>query len=582
MICVRCGRTVDGGAKRCPHCGAKLPRGGKKGRGGKIGCGLLVILALFIIIGVASELSSGGSGGVPIFTAAPSPEETSNQEALYEEFMHGAAALISEYGVGEGEGEFSCRRLLVSGAEHMDPAAYGAVAAVQSPDGLWVLQFETPEATQAAFEQLEAESLMYRIEPDRPVFADWAPDTDYISWGSSAIAADLFTELLSQMDYESVTVAVADTGVAEHQLLELRLRRGWNFVDDNDDTGDIYGHGTHVAGIVADVTRGIMVDILPVKVLGDSGRGSMLGISLGVRYAADQGADVLNLSLSGSHFEYLDECIEYALSKGVIVVAAAGNYSQDVGERCPAHIPGCITVSALDGALEFADFSNYGDAVDFCAPGVDVNSSVPGGYMYKSGTSMAAPHVSGVAALLKAAGLASSATEVQSILANCAVDLGATGWDKFYGYGMPRLEALVEPEPVFSPGLETPPESETPPPETETPPPEAADPLFDGTYWNIGLGQTMGGQYQAKFSADGSFMALSAGSGYATPGSYTYEDGILTLTFAWIENVPFVSDGNNGFVSVEEYEMQVGYDHYSMSPSDGSYFIENYDPSKVD
>lgn len=565
MYCKRCGSSIPGSSRTCPFCGAEQSANKPKRKGKKLGTVLLVLALCAAVSVVAVKYGGRGGPGLPAGTERPAILPTSGQGAAVVEcrtsgeFVSEISQLIGEYGFGEGDGEFACRRLIASGMSDEDAAESGAVRAVKSPDGVWVLQFDTAEAAQEALTRLTPASGSGYVEADKPVIA-YAADPNMGSWGTQDLGADVFAAVLSTETYTPVTVAVVDSGVAEHAALDGHISSGWDMIEDDREAQDENGHGTHVAGIVLDVACGLDISVMPVRVLNGEGKGSSLTVSLGIRYAADNGADVINLSLGGLHSNYKDDSVAYALGKGVTVVVAAGNDSSDTAAFCPAHIDGCITVSAVNESLDLADFSNWGSEVDFCAPGVGVCSTVPGGYAYLNGTSMAAPHISGLAALLKASGLAESPADIQALLQSCSQDLGTPGWDEQFGYGLPRIDLLTEL--IYSPPY--------------------ADTIFDGTYWNIVTGQTMGSMFQAEFSPDGSLLALSTGGLYITPGTYTYEDGVLTLTFGWVNGVRFIQDGSGGFISEQEYEMQVGYDSYVVTPSDGALFKEYADPALIE
>lgn len=258
-----------------------------------------------------------------------------------------------------------------------------------------------------------------------------------------------------------VTVAVVDTGVdAEHPDLAANLVPGINVVGSSrsDDVADGHGHGTHVAGIVAAVTDNAVgvagvapsARIMPVKALDDHGSGWSSDVAEGIVHAAEHGAGVINLSLSSSSDNaVLEDAVSYARSQGVVVVAAAGNGRQRGNPVAyPAAFAGVIAVAATDVADIDADFSNTGDYVDLAAPGVAIRSTVPGGgYGDLSGTSMAAPHVAGVIALLLQEladkGSVNSDDAVFDLLTRTAEDLGEPGWDPAYGYGLVDPVAAV-------------------------------------------------------------------------------------------------------------------------------------------
>ena len=243
----------------------------------------------------------------------------------------------------------------------------------------------------------------------------------------------------------SVVVAVVDTGVARHPELTAALLPGHNFSDSGlaTDSTDRAGHGTHVAGTIA-ADAGTTVEgiahgarILPVKVLGDDGGGWTHWVANGIIWAADNGADVINLSLGGpSSSSLLTSAVDHARSLGVTVIAAAGNENTSA-PAYPAAIPGVIGVSAVDETKRRAWFSNYGSYVDIAAPGVDILSTVLfGSWDWYSGTSMASPHVAGVAALVEAAAPGLTPAQVERVLAGSTTDLGASGRDPLFGHGL--------------------------------------------------------------------------------------------------------------------------------------------------
>lgn len=258
---------------------------------------------------------------------------------------------------------------------------------------------------------------------------------------------------------EEITVAVVDTGVDyTHEDLKDRVVKelGYDFVNDDDDAMDDNGHGTHVSGIIAaegNNEKGIIgvvgeldVRIMPVKVLNKDGKGNSENIAKGIRYATDNGADVINLSLGGNNKSgEIKKAIDYAIEKDVIVISAAGNEKENADDSVPAGVDGVITVAATNVIGTAASFSNYGECIDISAPGTKILSTVlEDGYEAWDGTSMAAPLVSGVVAMLKAENISLSQSEVIDILNKSAKDILVKGEDMRSGSGIIDAEKALQ------------------------------------------------------------------------------------------------------------------------------------------
>ncbi|VUD56364.1 Extracellular serine proteinase [Thalassocella blandensis] len=205
-------------------------------------------------------------------------------------------------------------------------------------------------------------------------------------------------------DGSGVTAYVVDTGIASHSDFGNRLESGYSAISDGRGTQDCNGHGTHVAGTVGGTTWGVAknVSLVPVRVLGCDGSGTNSGVIAGVDFVRQNasGPSVANMSLGGGASSALDTAIRNAVNAGVVFVVAAGNETQNACNVSPAREPLAITVASSTSSDSRSSFSNYGSCVDIFAPGSSIKSTwLNGGTNTISGTSMASPHVAGVAAL---------------------------------------------------------------------------------------------------------------------------------------------------------------------------------------
>ena len=244
----------------------------------------------------------------------------------------------------------------------------------------------------------------------------------------------------------SIIVAVIDNGMqTDHPDLKGKITKPKNIVRNNTKITKS-DHGTHVAGIIAATqnSTGISgvapkVKIMPVEVFNGE-YADAYSIAQGIIYAANNGAKVLNLSLGSYYYnEYIDSAVQYAHNKGAVIVAAAGNDDIDY-PTYPAALYHVLAVSATNKDDRTTYFSNYGNYINYSAPGEGIYSSVKGSsYSYMDGTSMASPVVSGVAALILSKNQWLSPDQVETIMNKSVKDLGSKGWDYFYGYG--RIDA---------------------------------------------------------------------------------------------------------------------------------------------
>lgn len=384
-----------------------------------------------------------------------------------------------------------------------------------------------------------------------------------------------------------VIIAVLDTGVAYENFSEGRGRykayalapdlagttfvAGYDFINNDTHPNDDNSHGTHVTGTIAQTTNneigvaGIAFNcaIMPVKVLDSNGSGSYLAIANGIRWAADHEAQVINMSLGGpSDSDTLASAIDYAYNQGVTIVASTGNDGGAIGY--PAAYDNVIAVGATHSGALYADYtddplaglasySNYGAAIDLVAPGGDEfnrngdaymdgvlqntfnpNTKNPSdfGFWFFTGTSMAAPHVSGLAALLIANGLTNQDL-VRQAMEETAVDLGDAGWDQYYGWGLINAYAALQWTP-----------SEPPPPVADF----SATPITGNAPLMVQFTDLSTGYIGTRawdFGDEGSSTDKNPSHVYTSAGIYTVS---LTVTGEGGSDI----ETKTGYITVEE------------------------------
>lgn len=297
------------------------------------------------------------------------------------------------------------------------------------------------------------------VEPER-----WVSATDTIpndpgfanQYGLTAIRAPQGWDLATGSS--SVVIAIVDSGVDYgHTDLTGKLTAGHNFVACPNSAlpcpflpQDDYGHGTHAAGIAAALTNnstgvaGVSwgAQVMPVKVLNSFGNGTYENVAAGIVWAVDHGAQVINLSLGGINpSAVLESAVLYAYSNNVLLVASSGNQSSP-NVLYPARYPQVVAVGASNMSNLPASFSNYGPQVDLAAPGENIYSTwIGNSYQLRTGTSMSAPYVSGLAAVLF--GYISGADAVRGVMEATALDIGPVGWDDYSGAGLIQMDAAL-------------------------------------------------------------------------------------------------------------------------------------------
>lgn len=277
-------------------------------------------------------------------------------------------------------------------------------------------------------------------------------------WGIAAINAPQVW--VSGNTADPIKVGVIDTGISlGHPDLKANIKGGINTINPRRSPDDDNGHGSHVAGIIAALnnTQGVvggapLADLYAIKVLNSAGSGYYSDIIEGLQWAVANHMQVVNMSLGGTaDYQPLHDAIIAAKNAGVTIVAAAGNSGGAV--IYPAAYPETIAVSATDASNNIASWSSRGPEVDLAAPGVNIYSTYKGtSYATLSGTSMAAPHVAASAALVLGTPVGSSDTngdgvwnpsEVLAKLEGTATDLGASGFDTLFGFGLVNVFAAT-------------------------------------------------------------------------------------------------------------------------------------------
>jgi thermitase len=329
------------------------------------------------------------TGNLPIYAAGDSGTSDYSQDRILVKFQTGTDSIIQK-------------------SIH---SQHGGNVISEIPQiGVLVVKVPSGQALNKAAEYRAEKSVNY-AEPDGITQALGDPNDPYYinstQWGLANIHASDAWNITTGSS--AVTIAVLDTGIdSSHGDLSGKVTSAVNF-SSSSTALDIYGHGTHVAGIAAAATNnslgvaglGYNSTLMNVKVMGDDGSGDYAALIQGITWAADHGAKVINMSLGGtSASASLENAINYAWNKGVVVVAAAGNNANST-PFYPAYYSNVIAVAATDQYDQRAVFSNYGDWVDVGAPGRNIYSTIPSNsYQYMSGTSMASPMVAGLSALV--------------------------------------------------------------------------------------------------------------------------------------------------------------------------------------
>ena len=368
---------------------------------------------------------------------------------------------------------YATKRIIVS--SKTDVYSCGAIASIEGYDNLHIFQYATEKATKHACEYFDTLQYINWYQIDSVVTVQGEEDNvevlglgdsfSYTSWGADAMGVGSYSEYLIDTVGESnlpeVIVAVLDTGIdTDHPWFENRIAGGGNnFSSSPSNTRYVYedanGHGTHVSGIICDLTLP-NVKILPVKVIDDDGFATVLNVVNGINYVCQlkaKGVNICAMNLSLGYFNTeigspaynaYSEYLNKAYNTGILPVVAAGNDARDVTHQSPGNVEIALTISSIEQistTYDHSQFTNYGQFIDLCAPGTNVVSArLGGGTVTMSGTSMAAPHATAAVALLMSDSTKGySIDQIEDVLDANAIDLGDIGWDMYYGEGLINL-----------------------------------------------------------------------------------------------------------------------------------------------
>lgn len=355
--------------------------------------------------------------GRVMIAGASGPGEAGDATAQHERALAAKASAVAQ--AADQVATQSIRRL-----------APGAALRQQFAHAVEGFVVSVPQAqAQAVADELARNPAVDAVELDRPLTLSQttAPRTlDARAWGVDRIDARARAfdgAFYSTTTGQGVTLHVVDSGVSPHAQFGNRLRSGFTAIDDGNGTRDCHGHGTHVAGTAAGATVGVApgASVVPVRVMDCRGSGSSSAVIAGLDWIAARGSrpGVVNMSIGGPAFSTLDAAAQRLVAAGFTVVAAAGNSNVDACTQSPGRAAGLVTVAASDNADAKASYSNWGSCVALFAPGSSIASAgIASGtaLAVMSGTSMAAPHVAGTAALWLQARPAATAAQVRQLL----------------------------------------------------------------------------------------------------------------------------------------------------------------------
>lgn len=349
--------------------------------------------------------------------------------------------------------EFETARLIVKSKNKIN--TQNTVSYINGFDDLWVLQFSSPSDAEDAYNYYSEQTGIEFVEVDKELNAlttgtdsypynTAAEESSYLSWGPEHIGINFLNNNLTNRGtvLSDTVVAVIDTGVdPDHPFLEGRVlptRINTSSSGIRNDSMDDNGHGTQIAGVIADSTLD-NIYIQPYKVLDSRGNGTLISLAAGINCAVSDKVDIINISVGfKEESDVLKAAIDNAEMNDILVIGAAGNDGTDT-LYYPASYDNVVKVSAVNESNIITNFSTYGNGVDFAAPGIRIKTTtLNNGYTTVRGTSIAAPFVSAVAATIRAIDTEASAEDIMDIMTDTAVHVSEHNTKLYYGNGIIR------------------------------------------------------------------------------------------------------------------------------------------------
>ena len=409
------------------------------------------------------DASDGSEENVTIQQHAAGEKDNAESDPLLEEYIdtlpEDTLYTVEETENGEYEvtAPFQTKRLIVETMQLTDD--YDATEVYYNTElNETILEFATEEDTKEAFDAICQKYGEESCYPDEIYYVDdiladdasLSSGTSY-SWGTAYMGMNTL-KAQAEGKYGAVTVAILDTGIDRSNFMfqsRTISPQSYNFIDANKNVSDNHGHGTHVAGIIADSTPS-NVQFLILKISNSSGYSSLLTIKTALQYALNRNVSVVNMSLgfvgvNAMSITYLDSLINRAYRNGIAISCASGNNGVDVSYCYPACNSKTLAVSSFGQNERAASYSNHGSRIDFSAPGTGIVSAAANGFLVgMTGTSMAAPHITAAVAYLKMMQPNLSVPGVYHELQARCRDLGTPGRDEYFGWGCPILTNLLQ------------------------------------------------------------------------------------------------------------------------------------------